>query len=58
MYVCMFGCYMKGSVNFDPNNASLTQNIHVSTGRVINDILPKLVQNWLKNEFKKGVSLF
>ena len=50
---------MRGSVSFNPNNAILTQNIHEDTGRVINHILPKLVQNWLKNHcIKKGLVYF
>ena len=34
MYVCMFVCYKKGSVTFDPNNATFTLNIDDCTGRI------------------------
>ena len=40
---------MKGFVSFDPNNPKFTQKIEECTGRVINSIQPKAVQNGLKN---------
>ena len=45
--MCLFVCYKKGSVTFDPNNAKFKQKINDRTGRVIHFSRP--VQNWLKN---------
>ena len=44
---------MKCSVSFDPNDAIFAQNFHEGMGCVNSCIRPKLVQNWLKNQFKK-----
>ena len=58
-YVCVFVLLMKGSISFDPNNAKFTQKIDEYSERVMHYIPPKMVQNWLKDQFfGKGVSLF
>ena len=44
MYVCLFVCFKKGSISFDPNNAKFTQKIDDCMGRVINFIRPKTMQ--------------
>ena len=46
MYVYVFVGYKKGSITFDPNNATFTQKIDDCMGRVIDVIRPKKAQNW------------
>ena len=45
--VCFFVCYKKGSITFDPNNATVTQKIDDYMGWVINFIWPKTRWNVL-----------
>ena len=63
MYVCMCVCVcvcllMKGSISFDSNNTKFTQKIDECSGRVMHYILPKTVQNWLKNQFSIKGSVY
>ena len=48
LYVCMclFVCYKKGPVTFDPNTATFTQKIDDCMGRVPNFIRPKTALIW------------
>ena len=49
LYVCMhvFVCYKKGSITFDPNNATFTQKIDY-TGRVMTENGAELSEKSLK----------
>ena len=46
VWVCLFVCYKKGSITFDPNNTTFTQKIDDCMGRVINFIRRKTVTIW------------
>ena len=50
----VFVCYKKGSVSFDPSNIKFAQKFDDCTGRVINFIQQKTLQNWLKKSLKMG----